>query len=247
MKMRQLNDLYIQAKAKLEAERGPPKKQKAVEGITLGQELMRDGAIIAFMMGTIFLLISLVPPPLHSAYDMTKPPRYVKPDWYLLWSLGPIFLAKWPIHNPVRGWDWLPDFAQVEPLVDTKFLGTLLVNAAFIALILIPFIAGRSKARRPVEGARNAAMGVFGLALIWWLSIVAIADILFAYEVQPKHGHFHWLSEAGLLPDPSTLINWLGLITLQQTLLCTWLAFWLLQRHRPRYESKLNATYYKVR
>jgi quinol-cytochrome oxidoreductase complex cytochrome b subunit len=239
MKMKELTNLYVDAKARLEAARGPPKKQKAVEGISLGDELMRDGALIAFMCGTIFLLISIVPPPLHPGYDVTKPPRYVKPDWYLLWSLGPIFLAKWPIPNP--GIPFLPD-----PLVDTKFLGTLLVNGAFLALILIPFI-GKGKARRPVEGPMNAAMGVFGLAAIWWLSIVAIADILFAYEVQPFHGHLHWLLESINVPDPSALINWLGILTLHQTLLCTFVTYWFFQRHRPRYESKLNATYYKVR
>jgi len=239
MKLSELTNLYVEAKNKLE-EAKPTKRQKAVEGIPLGDELIRDGAIIAFMMATIFLLISIVPPPLHPHYDMTKPPRYVKPDWYLLWSLGPIFLAKWPIQNP------LP-FGP-HPLVDTKFLGTLLVNAAFVALVLIPFI-GKGKARRPVEAPMNAAMGVFGLAAIWWLSIVAIADILFAYEIQSPNGklHMHWVFEAGLTPDPSTLINYLGMLTLHQTLLCTWLAYWFFKRHRPRYESKLNATYYKVR
>jgi quinol-cytochrome oxidoreductase complex cytochrome b subunit len=238
MKISELTDLYVQAKAKLE-EQKPAKRQKAVEGISLGDELVRDGAIIAFMMGAIFLLISIVPPPLHPAYDMTKPPRYVKPDWYLLWSLGPIFLAKWPV----------PSFGFLPPeLTNTKFLGTVLVNVAFIALMLIPFLAGRGKARRPVEGPMNGAMGVFGLAFIWWMSIVGIADILFAYEVQ-KAGtlHLNWLSEAGLIPDPGELINWLGIISLHQTLLCTFLTYWFLKRHRPRYESKLNATYYKVR
>lgn len=240
MKLSELTNLYVQAKAKLE-EAKPTKRQKAVEGISLGDELMRDGAIIAFMMGAIFLLISIVPPPLHDAYDMTKPPRYVKPDWYLLWSLGPIFLAKWPI--PSFGIPFLPD-----PLVDTKFLGTILVNVAFVFVMLVPFIGGRSKAMRPIESPLNAAMGVFGLAFIWWMSIVGIADILFAYEVQ-NFGtlHLNWLFEAGFVPEPGVLINWLGIISLQQTLLCTWLTYWAIKRHRPKYESKLNATYYKVR
>ena len=239
MKMKQLNALYVDAKDRLEAARGPPKKQKAIEGISLGDELMRDGALIAFMLGTIFLLISIVPPPLHPGYDVTKPPRYVKPDWYLLWSLGPIFLAKWPIPNP--GIPFLPD-----PLMDSKFLGFNLVNAAFIALMLIPFIA-KGKARRPVEAPLNAAMGVFGLAFIWWMSVVGIADIIFAYEVQPFHGHLHWILESINVPDPSGLITWLGILSLQQTLLLTFLTYWFFQRHRPRYESKLNQTYYKVR
>ena len=240
MRISELTDLYIQAKAKLETEK-PTKRQKAVEGISLGDELVRDGAIIAFMMGAIFLLISIVPPPLHDAYDMTKPPRYVKPDWYLLWSLGPIFLAKWPIPN--FGLDFLPD-----PLVDTVFLGTILVNVAFVAIMLIPFLAGRGKGMRPIESPMNSAMGVFGLAFIWWMSIVGIADILFAYEVQ-NYGtlRLNWLYEAGLVKDPAVLIDWLGLLTLHQTLLCTWLTYWALKRHRPKYESKLNATYYKVR
>ena len=239
MKLSELTDLYVQAKAKLE-EQKPTKRQKAVEGISLGDELIRDGAIIAFLMGSIFLLISLVPPPLHPGYDMTQPPRYVKPDWYLLWSLGPIFLAKWPI--PSFGIPFLPD-----PLIDTKFLGTILVNVAFVAIMLVPFIA-KGKAMRPIESPMNAAMGVFGMALIWWLSIVGIADILFAYEVQLNGTlHLNWLYEAGLLPEPGILINWLGLITLHQTMLCTWLTYWMLKRHRPKYESKLNATYYKVR
>ena len=239
MKLSELTDLYVQAKNKLEAAK-PTKRQKAVEGISLGDELIRDGAIIAFMMGAIFLLISIVPPPLHPAYDMTKPPRYVKPDWYLLWSLGPIFLAKWPI--PSFGIPFLPD-----PLIDTKFLGTILVNVAFVAIMLVPFIA-KGKAMRPIESPMNAAMGVFGMALIWWLSIVGIADILFAYEVQLNGTlHLNWLYEAGLVPEPGILINYLGIITLHQTLLCTWLTYWMLKRHRPKYESKLNATYYKVR
>ena len=240
MRISELTDLYIQAKAKLESEK-PTKRQKAVEGISLGDELVRDAALISFLMGAIFLLISLVPPPLHPAYDMTQPPRYVKPDWYLLWSLGPIFLAKWPI--PSFGIPGLPD-----PLVDTKFLGTILVNVAFVAIMLIPFIAGRSKAMRPVESPLNAAMGVFGLAFIWWMSIVGIADILYAYEVQAYGSlRLNWLYEAGFVKDPAVLIDWLGLLTLHQTLLCTWLTYWALKRHRPKYESKLNATYYKVR
>lgn len=239
MKLSELTNLYVEAKNKLEAAK-PTKRQKAVEGISLGDELIRDGAIIAFMMGAIFLLISIVPPPLHPAYDMTQPPRYVKPDWYLLWSLGPIFLAKWPIPN--FGIPFLPD-----PLVDTKFLGTILVNVAFVAVMLVPFIA-KGKAMRPIESPLNAAMGVFGLAFIWWMSVVGIADILFAYEVQ-KYGtlHLNWLYEAGLVPEPGILINYLGFLSLHQTLLCTWLTYWFLKRHRPQYESKLNATYYKVR
>lgn len=246
MKLSELTDLYIQAKAKLE-ENKPYKKQKSVEGISLGDELVRDGAIIAFMLGAIFLLISIVPPPLHPAYDMTKPPKYVKPDWYLLWSLGPIFLAKWPINNPMANWDFLPDFMQVNPLIDTKFLGTILVNVAFVAIMLVPFIS-KGKAMRPIEAPMNGAMGVFGMAIIWWLSVVGIADILFAYEVQsPGSLRLGWLYESGLVKDPSVLINWLGFITLHQTMLCTWLTYWALKRHRPKYETKLNATYYKVR
>ena len=239
MKLRELNDLYLNAKAQLEQQRGPPKKQKAVEGIPLIDELVRDAGIISFMMATIFLMIAIAGPPLHAAYDMTKPPTFVKPDWYLLWSLGPIFLAKWPIPNPLP---WGPD-----PLIDTKFLGTILVNVAFVALVVIPFVAGRGKTKRPVEDSHNAAWGVLGLALIWWLSIVAIADVIFAYEVQPLRGALHWLFEGGVTPSPSELINWLGIITLWQTLAVTWLTFWLVQRHKPRYESKLNSTYYKVR
>ncbi len=49
MKISELTNLYVQAKAKLE-EAKPAKRQKAVEGISLGDELVRDGAIIAFMM-----------------------------------------------------------------------------------------------------------------------------------------------------------------------------------------------------
>lgn len=237
--LKQLTNLYVEAKVRIEAAK-PTKRQKAVEGISLGDELLRDGVLIAFMMGTIFLLISLVPPPLHPHYDMVKPPKYVKPDWYLLWSLGPIFLAKYPV--PSFGIPFLPD-----PLIDTKFLGTILVNVIVLGPMFIPFVAGRNKSRRPVEGALNAAMGVWGMALVWWLSIVAIADILFAYEVQPFHGHAHWIYESLKVPDPSTLIDWLGLLTLHQTLLAGFVTFWFFQRHRPRYESKLNATYYKVR
>ncbi len=235
MKLSELTNLYIEAKDKLEAERGPPKKQKAVAGITLGDELIRDSAIISWLVGTIFLMIAIAGPPLHPAYDMTKPPTFVKPDWYLLWSLGPIFLAKWPI--AIGG----------VTIIDTKFLGTLLVNVAFVALILIPFIAGRGKAQRPMESPMNVAMGVFGLAFIYWMSIVGIADVIFAYEVGPLKGVLHWLFESGVTPSPSELINWLGIISLWHTMLLTWLAYWLVKRHRPRYESKLNATYYKVR
>jgi quinol-cytochrome oxidoreductase complex cytochrome b subunit len=237
MKMKELTNLYVATKARLEKDR-PVKKQKTVEGISLSDELMRDGAIIAFMVAVIFLLISIVPPPLHPGYDMTKPPRYVKPDWYLLWSLGPIFLAKWPVPNPLP---FGPDI-----LIDTKFLGTIFVNGAFVALILIPFI-GKGKARRPIEAPMNAAMGVFGLASIFTLSVVAIADIIFAYEVQPLAGHLHWINESQKVPDPSELINWLGIWSLWLSLACTFLTYWFLQRHRPKYETKLNATYFKVR
>jgi hypothetical protein len=239
MKLGELTQLYVDAKGKLEAERGPPKRQKAVEGISLGHELIRDTGLIAFMMGAIFFLIAVAGPPLHAGYDVTKPPTFVKPDWYLLWSLGPIFVAKWPIANPLP---FGPD-----PLVDTKFLGTLLVNVAFVAVALVPFIAGRGKSMRPIESPMNFSMGIFGLAIIWWLSVVGIADIIFAYEVQPVYGRMHWMFEAGTIPSPSELIDMLGIVSLWQTLVPTFLAYWFIKRHRPRYESKLNATYYKVR
>jgi hypothetical protein len=234
MKLGELTNLYVEAKTRLEQER-PAKKQKAVEGIPLSQELIRDGGIIAFTFAALFSLIAIVPPPLHAAYDVTQPPTFVKPDWYLLWSLGPIFLAKWPI---VIG--------GVE-IINTSFLGTILVNSAFIALLVIPFVAGRGNNRRPVESPTNAAWGVFGLALIWWLSIVAIADIIYAFEVQPMAGTFRWGVESGVIPTTSELIDILGLITLHQSLLCAFLTYWFIKRHRPAYESKLNATYYKVR
>ena len=56
-----------------------------------------------------------------------------------------------------------------------------------------------------------------------------------------------WFMDAGWITDPSRLIDILGLLSLHQCLLVTWLSYWFFQRHRPRYESKLNATYYKVR
>ncbi len=235
MKLGELTNLYVDAKEQLEKERGPPKKQKAIEGIPLSHELIRDSGIIAWMMGTIFLMIAIAGPPLHAAYDMTKPPTFVKPDWYLLWSLGPIFLAKWPI---VIG--------GVE-VIDTKFLGTLLTGVPVIGAMMIPFIAGRGKARRPVEGPMNAAMGVFGLQFVLWMSIVGIADVIFAYWVNPREGILHWLIEGKVTPTPSELIDLLGIITFWHMGLATWLTYWFFKRHRPRYESKLNATYEKVR
>ncbi len=235
MKLGELTNLYVDAKAKLEQERGPPKKQKAIEGIPLRDELIRDAGIISFMMATIFLMIAIAGPPLHAAYDMTKPPTFIKPDWYLLWSLGPIFLAKWPI------------IINGVTVVDTKFLGTLLTGVPVIGAMVVPFLAGRGKARRPVEGPANVAMGIFGLQFVLWMSIVGIADVIFAYEVDPLRGRLHWLLEGQVTPTPSELIDLLGFITFWQMGLATWVTYWFFKRHKPRYESKLNATYEKVR
>lgn len=234
MKLGELTNLYVDAKNRLERDH-PPKKQKAVDGIPMGHEFVRDGGIIAFMSGVIFAMIAIAPPPLHGAYDMTQPPTFVKPDWYLLWSLGPIFLAKWPI--AIGG----------VTLIDTKFLGTMLTGVPVIALMLIPFISGRSKARRPIEDPLGAAWGVFGLAFVLWMSIVGIADVIFAYEVQAGVGRLHWMFESSVTESPSDFIDQLGLLTLHQMLLMTWLTYWAIKRHRPRYESKINATYEKVR
>ncbi len=235
MKLGELTNLYVDAKEKLEQERGPPKKQKAIEGIPLSHELIRDAGIISFMMATIFTMIAIAGPPLHPAYDMTKPPTFIKPDWYLLWSLGPIFLAKWPI--VING----------VTIVDQVFLGTLLTGVPVIGAMVIPFVAGRGKARRPVEGPTNVAMGVFGLQFVLWMSIVGIADVIFAYWVNPFKGVLHWLIEGQVTPTPSELIDLLGFITFWQMGLATWVTYWFFKRHKPRYESKLNATYEKVR
>ena len=234
MKLGELTNLYIDAKNRLERD-NPPKRQKSVDGIPMSHELVRDGGIIAFMSAVIFAMIAIAPPPLHDAYDMTQPPTFVKPDWYLLWSLGPIFLAKWPI-----------SIGGIE-LIDTKFLGTMLTGVPVIGAMLIPFIAGRSKARRPVEDPMGAAWGVFGIAFVLWMSIVGIADVIFAYEVQAGVGRLNWMFESGVTTSPSVLIDQLGILTLHQILLMSWFTYWALKRHRPRYESKLNATYAKVR
>ncbi len=235
MKIGELTNLYVDAKEKLEQARGPPKKQKAIEGIPLRDELIRDAGIVSFMMATIFLMIAIAGPPLHASYDMTKPPTFIKPDWYLLWSLGPIFLAKWPV------------IINGVTVIDTKFMGTMLTGVPVIGAMVIPFLAGRGKARRPVEGPTNVAMGIFGLQFVLWMSIVGIADVIFAYEVNPFHGRLHWLLEGQVTPTPSELIDMLGFITFWQMGLATWLTFWFFKRHKPRYESKLNATYEKVR
>ncbi len=235
MKLGELTNLYVDAKEKLEQERGPPKKQKAIEGIPLSHELIRDAGIISFMMATIFTMIAIAGPPLHASYDMTKPPTFIKPDWYLLWSLGPIFLAKWPI------------IINGVTVVDTKFLGTLLTGVPVIGAMVVPFLAGRGKARRPVEGPANVAMGVFGLQFVLWMSIVGIADVIFAYWVNPFSGVLHWMIEGKVTPTPSELIDVLGFITFWQMGLATWVTYWFFKRHKPRYESKLNATYEKVR
>ncbi|MGB1585523.1 MAG: hypothetical protein ACPHID_00565 [Thermoplasmatota archaeon] len=235
MKLSELTNLYVEAKDKLEAERGPPKKQKAVEGLSFGAELIRDSALVSFTMGTIFMMIAIAAPPLHGNADLANPPTFIKPDWYLLWSLGPIFLAKWPI--VIGG----------TTIIDQVFLGTLLTGVPVIAIGLLPFVAGGLKARRPVESPMNAAMGIFGIWFVLWMSIVGIADVIFAYEIGPFKGSMHWLFEGGITPSPSELINWLGIITAHQMLIATFLTYWLVKRHRPRYESKLNATYYKVR
>ncbi len=234
----ELTNLYVEAKDALEKERGPPKKQKAVEGIPLSHELVRDGAIVSFLMGSIFALIAVAPPPLHEGFDLTTPPTFVKPDWYLLWSLGPIFLAKWPIPNPLP---FGPD-----PLIDQAFLGTILVNVPFVILMVLPMLV-RAKSRRPIESPWNFAAGIWGLAFVWWMSVVGIADIIFAFEVKTTGGALHWWLEGGWSPSPSELINWLGVISFWWTMLPTFLAFWFIQRHRPKYESKLNANYFKAR
>src|SRR5207302_8393423 len=75
-------------------------------------------------------------------------------------------------------------FQAEDGIRDFHVTGVQTCALPIFALMLIPFIA-KGKARRPVEGPLNAAMGVFGLAFIWWMSVVGIADIIFAYEVQP--------------------------------------------------------------
>ena len=80
MKLSELTNLYVEAKDKLEAERGPPKKQKAVEGISLGAELIRDSALVSFTMGTIFMMIAIAAPPLHGNADLANPPTFIRPD-----------------------------------------------------------------------------------------------------------------------------------------------------------------------
>lgn len=234
MKIGELTNLYVDAKNQLERD-FPAKKQKAVEGIPLSHEIVRDMGIIAFMSGVIFAMIAIAGPPLHDNADLASPPTFVKPDWYLLWSLGPIFLAKYPI---VIG---------DVTIIDQVFLGTMLTGVPVIGAMLIPFIAGRGKASRPVEEPMNFAWGIFGIWFVLWMSIVGIADVIFAYEVQATVGRLNWLYESGVSPDPSVLIDQLGIITAHQTMLATWLGYWFFKRHTPKYESKLNATYYKVR
>lgn len=234
MKIGELTNLYVDAKNQLERD-FPAKKQKAVEGIPLSHEIVRDMGIIAFMSGVIFAMIAIAGPPLHDNADLASPPTFVKPDWYLLWSLGPIFLAKYPI---VIG---------DVTIIDQVFLGTMLTGVPVIGAMLIPFVAGRGKTSRPVEDPMNFAWGIFGIWFVLWMSIVGIADVIFAYEVQAGVGRLNWLFESGVSPDPSILIDQLGIITAHQTMLATWLGYWFFKRHVPKYESKLNATYYKVR
>lgn len=136
-------------------------------------EVYRD-LVIIFALCAILLFMSAtytpqIGPPANPAIQ-----PFIVPDWYLLFSWGLLKIA-----DVFPAGFSIPDGLGGKIFVDAAFWGDVLTAVPIIPLFLLPFL-DRGRESRPAKAPVRTALGMYGLAFIFFSSLYAANDRLIA-------------------------------------------------------------------
>lgn len=217
---------YLEEVQRLDKEARSKKRFRNVEGFPFWpHEVVRDLVFVCFFTAIMFALSGFIPYYLEAPADPSGQPQVILPDWYLLWSYG---LLKIAVDVKLLG----------TTLVTAKVLGVLL-NAVVIApLLIVPFIT-RKHSRRPVSDPFWAGVGMLGLGLAFTLSAASIDTLFYVEWPFLSDQYFGW-----------SVLYWL---TMAVPLAMFFLTFYAMRWRAGKadgqtgYENKLSDNYFRIR
>jgi len=138
-------------------------------------EAYRD-LVIIFLLCAILLFLSAAYTPVvgPSANPAIQP--FIIPDWYLLFSWGLLKVADvLPTCQPPSC--QIPDGFGGALNVDGAFWGDVLTLIPVLPIFLLPFL-DRGREARPAKSPVRGALGLYGIAFVFFASLYALNDRL---------------------------------------------------------------------
>lgn len=223
---------YMDEVGRLDAEARAKKRLRAVEGFPFWpHEVVRDLIFICFFSAAILFLSAFVPYYLETPANPAGQPGVILPDWYLLWSYGLLKIAA--------------DVTIMGKVLLTGKLSGVLLNGVIVGIMAaIPFLS-KGKARRPVEEAFWAGVGVYGTVLGAMLSIYSVNQVFFekfgflAKDYFLQYADYFYVLQTDIL----------SLMTLFLPVVAFFLTYYPLKWRQgfEHYENKLSRSYFKIR
>jgi len=132
-------------------------------------EVYRDLVIILILCAIILFLSAAYTPIVGPSANPSIQP-FIVPDWYLLFSWGLLKIA-----DIFPAGFTIPDGLGGKIFVDAAFWGDVLTAIPIIPLFLLPFL-DRGRESRPAKAPIRTALGMYGMAFIFFSSLYAAND-----------------------------------------------------------------------
>ena len=153
----------IMAEEKLaEEEKKGPKEKTGVPFYP--NEVLRYAIITSATLALLFFLSAWGPPRLEEPADPYTTPKFLLPDWYLMWWYGILKLWIWDVPTPLGA-------------ISAKVFGNLIAFVFMGFLFFLPFV-DKGRPARPMARPRNAAIGAGTVAFIFTTTVYSANEII---------------------------------------------------------------------
>ncbi len=141
------------------------KKPKTKLGVPFyPHEVLRYAILTSATLALLFFLSAWGPPRLEEPADPYTTPKFLLPDWYLMWWYGILKLWIWDVPTPFG-------------TISAKIFGNLIAFLFMGFLTILPFI-DRGRPARPMARPRHAAIGVGTVAFIFTTTVYSANEII---------------------------------------------------------------------
>lgn len=127
-------------------------------------EVLRYAILTSATLALLFFLSAWGPPLLEDPADPFTTPKFLLPDWYLMWWYGILKLWIWDVPSPLG-------------TITAKVFGNLIAFVFMGYLFVLPFV-DKGRPARPVARPRHAAIGVCTVAYIFTTTVYSANEII---------------------------------------------------------------------
>lgn len=130
-------------------------------------EVLRYAIITSATLALLFFLSAWGPIRLEEPADPFTTPKFLLPDWYLMWWYGILKLWIWEVPTPLG-------------TISAKIFGNLIAFVFMGFLTFLPFV-DKGRPARPMARPRHAAIGVGTVAFIFTTTVYSANEIILFY------------------------------------------------------------------